>query len=46
MVEASCVVRVDFSRGPKVLTAAEEVGHFFDILAEEVFLRNPGAKKG
>jgi hypothetical protein len=44
MIEASCVVRVDFSKGAKLLTAAEEVGRFFDILAEEVFARNPGAR--
>lgn len=45
MVEAACVVRLDFSKRPTMLTAEEEVHSFFDTLVAEVFARNPGARK-
>ena len=46
MVEASCVVRLDFSAGPKLLTEEAAVETFMDTLVEEVLARNPGAGDG
>ncbi|HXE74815.1 MAG TPA: PaeR7I family type II restriction endonuclease [Candidatus Xenobia bacterium] len=43
MVEAACVVRLDFSKGPKILTSETELMGFFDVLATEVLKRNPSA---
>jgi len=45
MVEAACVVRLDFSKSPKMLTPEKEVHKFFDTLVAEVLARNPGARK-
>jgi len=45
MVEAARVVRVDFSKGPKIVTSEKEVQKFFDTLVAEVLARNPGVKK-
>ncbi len=46
MVEAACVVRLDFSKGAKILTSEKEVAKFFDTLVGQVFVRNPGAHSG
>lgn len=45
MVEAACVVRLDFAKGPKMLTPEKEVHKFLDTLVEEVLARNPGIGK-
>ncbi len=42
MVEASVLVRVDFSSGPLLLTDEAEVHGFFDQLVAQVRERNPG----
>ncbi|MGH9861823.1 MAG: hypothetical protein ACRD35_00200 [Candidatus Acidiferrales bacterium] len=46
LVEGACVVRLDFSKGPNILTPEKEVNDFFDALVAEALARNPGARKG
>lgn len=41
MVEAACVISVDFSAAPTVLTAEADVMGFFDTVVAQVKLRNP-----
>lgn len=41
MVEASTIVRVDFSAGPNLLTPVGDLDSFFDTLVEQVRARNP-----
>jgi hypothetical protein len=41
MIEASCLIEVDFSEGPFLCTPEVEVGPFFDRLVGEVKHRNP-----
>jgi hypothetical protein len=41
MIEASAVVKVDFSTGPNLLTPADGLSRFFDELVSEVRRRNP-----
>jgi hypothetical protein len=43
MVEASCLIQVDFSASPKLLTAESMVKSFLATLAGQVKLRNPEA---
>ena len=44
MIEAFAIVKVDFSRGPKVLTPEREVLQMFDRLASEAKTRNPSLR--
>jgi len=41
MIEASAVIKVDFSTGPNLLTPADALSRFFDELVSEVRRRNP-----
>lgn len=41
MVEASCLLEVDFSEGPRLCSDEAEVSAFFDRLVGEVRQRNP-----
>lgn len=45
MVEAVCLVRLDFTNGPRFLSQEKEVQAFFDTLVAEVLERNPGARE-
>lgn len=46
MVEADCVVRVNFANGPAVVTDEQEVLAFLETLATEAKRRNPAATRG
>jgi hypothetical protein len=41
MIEASVVVEVDFSDGPKLITDEDDVERMLDVLVSEVKARNP-----
>ncbi|GEM_PF-3955336 len=41
MIESFALVQVDFSTGPRLLTAEEEISMLFDELVLEVKRRNP-----
>jgi hypothetical protein len=43
MIEASCIVQVDFSREPTLLSNQSQVDPFFDVLVKRVRERNPGS---
>ncbi|MEW6666795.1 MAG: hypothetical protein AB1512_16460 [Thermodesulfobacteriota bacterium] len=44
-IEASAVLRVNFSEGPLLLSSEKLVSSFFDALVEQVLYRNPDIPK-
>jgi hypothetical protein len=43
-LEATVLVRVDYSRGPKIITGEPALERFFNRLVRAVKMRNPGVK--